>query len=259
VAQRTKRNRNRTARPNLRFEAIPATRGFWLSIQSTHKLDYDFYYFALGTRGHQRQGELQGTSNERTARKFVDLEFDPVIVGLTVGKVSLGGKDTLPLSSAPPLPLQKPYVHAESRARLPWMSRGPARLSVAPRRPRRQSRGSQYQTQYDLYGSYLYGAMYRPLYGDMYGDLYGDMYGDIYGRRHQARLGRRRRPKQNEKPGHGEKRPQPKHESKKSRVSKRAPTKKIRAPSKKSTGQNQRVRSRAGGARGPRGGMRRKK
>jgi hypothetical protein len=138
----------------LAVKCVPERNGFWFEIGVSRKVKYRIRYFALGTAGYQRQGELEGTAGTKYYRRFIELGFTVVVVGVTdlllsLGKGSIRGYE-VPLVLARSRPLPTP-----SGGRITGLGR--IELSAAARKTRRDTFDGTYGV-YGAYGTPLYGG-----------------------------------------------------------------------------------------------------
>jgi hypothetical protein len=135
---------------------MPEDEGFWLDVEASRQVKYRIRYFALGKAAYQRQGEVSGTVGKQHYRRFVNLGFPVVVVGISDLQLSAGTKlirgYEVPLVLGQPRPLLVPSFS-------PIAGRGRIELSAAARRKRTDGFDTTYGT-YGLYGMYggIYGA-----------------------------------------------------------------------------------------------------
>ena len=131
--------------------------GFWLEISSSRKMKYRLHYFVLGASGHQQEGELEGTASKKFFRKFVELKFSTIVVGVTNLNVSLGGYSGG--DYGPPI---FPMRTEPSRS-LPAVNvRGLGRVVVPSSARKNRGASSLYGGAYGIYGTYMYGQEVGP-------------------------------------------------------------------------------------------------
>jgi hypothetical protein len=141
------------------IHCLPEQRGFWFEIAVSRTVKYKVRYFALGTAGHQRQGELQGTARVTHYRRFIELGFPIVVVGITdlnllVGRGSIRGHATPFVSVAYGVSRVSPGKRITGGGRI--------ELFPAARKQREESSGGTYGDAYGAYGAYgtyLYGGI----------------------------------------------------------------------------------------------------
>jgi hypothetical protein len=166
---RRKRTRNGGLESRLEIEVAPSRGGLWLNIRTSHVFQYEIRFFALGTGGHQRSGFLRGNVRVSMLRRFVDLGFDAVVVGITWHRLSFGSARKVTVAG----PVLPPGDRLFSPMHPSLTSTEPIRLPTGLRR-RRGRAVRPYAETYPVYA-----APYA-LYDDRYG-LYAEGYQDMYG------------------------------------------------------------------------------
>ena len=147
------------ARAGFTVRCVAEEMGFWLEISSSRKVKYRLRYFALGASGHQQEGELVGAASKKFFRRFVELKFSTIVVGVTYLTISFGrysgghyGPPIFPMRIEPSRSL--PGVNVK----------GLGRIVVPPsaRKNRGASSLGTYGGAYGMYGTHMYGQEVGP-------------------------------------------------------------------------------------------------
>lgn len=131
----------------LAVKCVPERNGFWFEIGVERKVKYSIRYFALGTAGYQRQGELEGTTGTKYYRRFIELGFAVVVVGVTDLLLSLG-KESIRSYEVPLVLARSRLLPTPSGTRITGLGR--IELSAAARKKRRDT----FDVAYGVYGAY---------------------------------------------------------------------------------------------------------
>jgi hypothetical protein len=154
---KTKRKTSGTPDYVIAFQLVPAARGFWLEIRSSRLLQFELEYFALGVAGYQRRGDARGQTDGFRFRKFIDLGFDVMLVGITNAKFS-GGKSakTRSLEFSKTVPEDFRFEPIRPSSLLPRGATG-SKLFISKMRGRKHAReAGPYAGPYWSYGGYMY-------------------------------------------------------------------------------------------------------
>jgi hypothetical protein len=73
----------RPSKYTLQLDLTPDEHGFWLLLQSNGRISFTIDYFAIGTGGHQQQGNLSDSMGAGIFRFYVKLHFPVIRVGIT--------------------------------------------------------------------------------------------------------------------------------------------------------------------------------
>jgi hypothetical protein len=172
---------------DLDFRFVPADSGFWIIARAGARIQFKIEYFALGGRGYQRRGEVEGQfSGASEIRIFVDLGFDPVVAGATTARWSTDPRVVdLPSGEAsarsdPALPGALHVGRAAAGGRsYPTRQRGDEHGGAYGEDSPYGGRWSPYDTGYGLYGE-LYGSPYFEPYFRPYYEPYFAPYFEPY-------------------------------------------------------------------------------
>jgi hypothetical protein len=137
------------------LSCVPEGTGFWLAISASREVKYRLSYFVLGAAGHQRQGEIQGILRSKHQRRFVELGFSAIVVGLSDLILTFGKQ-----SSRDQGPADHPIRLGSSRFQLGVNMSGAGRIqiSAAARKRIKDAVDGQYGGVYGSYGIHLYGG-----------------------------------------------------------------------------------------------------
>jgi hypothetical protein len=156
---KTKSKRQRLPQDLVAFQLSAADSGFWVLIRSSRSVHYKIEYFALGAAGYQRKGEVDGRTDGLHFRKFIDLGFTVMIVGVTDAEFSIGTlakKGWSHLPGVPPSDVQFEPIRPTS-----LVPRGgeKTKMFIGKKRGGGKDAGS-YGGAYGFYGGgYMYGPM----------------------------------------------------------------------------------------------------
>jgi hypothetical protein len=175
-----KSTRKGVSKPHIEIEVAPSRGGLSINIRSNRLFHYEIRYFALGTAGHQRSGNLRGNVRTSLTRRFVDLGFDVVIAGITWHRLSFGSAGSS-VDVGPVLPTEPSFRSMHPSSTLSSPVQFPREAQPGGRR-RSSLTGDTYAGYADTYELYhdqydQYG-MYAEIYQDAYG-IYFDAYDEI--------------------------------------------------------------------------------
>lgn len=156
---KTKSKRQRLPQDLVALQLSAADSGFWVLIRSSRSVHYKIEYFALGAAGYQRKGEVDGRTDGLHFRKFIDLGFTVMIVGVTDAEFSIGTlakKGWSHLPGVPPSDVQFEPIRATS-----LVPRGGEKTKMFIGKKRREGKDAgSYGGAYGFYGGgYMYGPM----------------------------------------------------------------------------------------------------
>src|ERR1700680_2024546 len=154
---------SRSARANIAIQFSPAARGFWLFVESSLRVRYKLEYFALGPAGHQRKAQIEGAVSERNFRRFVELGFDVVLVGVTRQELSFYGANTRSDRNSAFLANVPAFIPMHPASLVSPADKS-AVFAIAKNPKRRVKLRGQYEDPYVFYQDRMYGV-FDPPYG----------------------------------------------------------------------------------------------